>query len=335
MTTTRPDGSRDGGTPAREQAGRPHGRTLLRALLCLAVALPALAAAHDTWLEQRPAPAGRVELALTTGELFPTAQTAIAAQSLVDRGCLSAAGRRVPLQPAAASPTALSLRAVPPRGDSIAQCWVQTEAFDVEVPQRLVPVYLREIAAPDHVRLAWAEHVQQGLPWQERYTKHARISLEAATAPPAAIAPPMALDIEIDNVGALRAGETLRFRVLRDGQPLADQAVELRGDTSRFGVWRKTDAEGRASVPVPFAGRWVLRATDLRLLEARPGHWESRFITHTFTVASAQAAGPQGRTLLGAGGQPNGTAIPKARSANHSSARATMSTEPPISTARR
>lgn len=327
MGTTR----RDGG----EEVGRSHGRVRLWALLCLAAVLPAVATAHDTWLEQRPGAAGRVELALTTGELFPVAQTAIDARSLVDRGCWSSSGQRVALHAGAALPTALALRATPGRGDPITQCWVQTEAFDVEVPQRLVPVYLREIAAPDNVRRAWAEHVQQGLPWQERYTKHARISLAqaAATTAPAAVPPPMALDIEIDNVGALRAGETLRFRVLRDGQPLADQAVELRGDMSPLGIWRKTDAEGRASVPVPFPGRWVLRATDLRLLVARPGHWESRFITHTFTVASAQAAGPPGRNLLAAGGQPNGPAIPKARSANHSSATAAMSTEPPISTA--
>ncbi len=318
---------------------RSRGRAPLRALLFLAVALPAAAAAHDTWLEQRPGRAGRVELALSTGELFPAAQTGIAAQSLVDRGCWSASGRRVPLQAAMALPTALALRAAPRRGDTIAQCWVQTEAFDVEVPRPLVPVYLREIAASDSVRRAWAEQAQQGLPWQERYTKHARISLEqpVAAAAPATPPPPMALDIEIDiDIEApLRAGETLRFRMLRDGRPLANQAVELRGEMSRFGVWRQTDAEGRARVPVPFPGRWLLRATELRPLADRPGHWESRFVTHTFTVAPAEAASAQGRGQLAAGGQPSSPSTPRARSANHSSATTTMTAEPPISTARR
>jgi hypothetical protein len=103
----------------------------------------------------------------------------------------------------------------------------------------------------------------------------------------------MALDIEIDDAGHLRAGQTLRFRVWRDGRPLAGQAVELRGEASRFGLWRRTDAEGRASVPLPWAGRWLLRATDLRPVPGRVGHWDSRFVTHAFS-AGPPAAEPPG-----------------------------------------
>lgn len=310
-------------------------RAVLRALSGLAVALPLVAAAHDTWLETREAPPGRVELALTTGELFPTAQTAVAARSLVDRGCLSSSGRRVPLQAAAASPTALTLRAaVPAQGGTIGQCWVQTEAFDVEVPQNLVATYLREIAAPEDVRRTWAEHVRHGLPWQERYTKHARISLgEPQDSAPVANATPMALDIVIDTARPWRAGEALHFQMLRDGLPLAGQAVELRGEASRFGLWRRTDAEGRASVPVPFPGRWVLRATDLRPRAGRPGHWESRFVTHAFSVGPAEAPASEVRSAVAADDQPKSPSTPKARSANHHSATPTMSAEPPISTA--
>jgi len=270
----------------------------------LAVLVPTLAAAHDTWLEQRPARAGRVELALTTGELFPNAQTAIAASSLVDRGCVAASGRRLPLHAGPSEPSALTLRAVAGPGDAITGCWVQTGPFDVEVPPHLVPVYLREIGAPEGVRQVWAAHRQQGLPWLERYTKHARISLAGQPmAVPPSPSPTMALDVEIVTVGRLRAGDTLEFRVLRDGQPLAGQAVELRGDMSRLGLWRHTDGEGRASVPVPFAGRWVLRATDLRPVPDRTGHWESRFVTHTFSVeANTGAVNEAHRPLAAAHG---------------------------------
>lgn len=330
-------------------------------MACLAALVPAVAVAHDTWLEQRPAPAGNVELALTSGEVFPIAQTSIAASSLIDSGCVSAAGRRVLLRAGQAGPSALTLHAAPHSGDTVAACWVQTESFDVKLPARLVPTYLREIAAPESVRQAWAAHQQQGLPWIERYTKHARISLsgQPGGSPPSASAsasasssssssaspspspsPAMALDIEIEAVGGLRAGDTLRFRVLRDGQPLAGQAVELRGDTSRLGLWRQTDVDGRASVPVPFAGRWVLRATDLRPVPDRAGHWESRFVTHAFSVeAAARPTSAAPRPLAAAHGtdsgtrQPNSPSMPKARSANHSNATPTISTEPPISTA--
>ncbi|MBL8347309.1 MAG: DUF4198 domain-containing protein [Rubrivivax sp.] len=339
--------------------GRGRG---FRRVACLAALVPAVAAAHDTWLEQRPAPAGNVELALTSGELFPTAQTSVAASSLIDSGCVSTSGRRVLLRAGKTGPSALTLHAAPLSGDPVAACWVQTDSFDVELTARLVPIYLREIAAPESVRQAWAAYQQQGLPWLERYTKHARISLSGQPGgppPPSASlsaspspSPAMALDIEIEAVGRLRAGDTLRFRVLRDGQPLAGQAVELRGDMSPLGLWRQTDSEGRASVPVPFAGRWVLRATDLRPVPDRPGHWESRFVTHAFSVeAAARPAGVAERTLTAALGthtrigartgpdvsygnrQPKSPSMPKARSANHSSATPTMSTEPPISTA--
>jgi len=280
--------------------------------MTLALASPAAALAHDSWLERRGtpipgAPATSVELALTTGELFPAAQTPIAAASLTQRGCLSTSGRPVALQPGRASASALSLHArvaEDPRADrapdALYTCWVQTEAFDVQVADHLVPVYLREIAAPEPVRLAWAEMQRLGQPWIERYTKHARISFEAPFEAPAEVdarpdapaAPPMALDIEIESVGTLRVGQVLHFRVLRDGEPLADQAVELRGAMSRLGLWRRTDAEGRASVPLLFVGRWVLRAVDLRPGPGRPGQWVSRFVTHAFSAQAAAARAP-------------------------------------------
>jgi uncharacterized GH25 family protein len=276
--------------------------------LTLALASPAAALAHDSWLERRDTPppglpATTVELALTTGELFPISQTPIAAASLTQRACQSTTGRQVALRPGRASASALSLHARAAEGprangapDALHTCWVQTEAFDVQVADHLVPVYLREIGAPEPVRQAWAEMQQLGQPWIERYTKHARISFEAqAEVEPQTDslgAPPMALDIEIEAMSALRAGQQLHFRVLRDGVPLAHQAVELRGAMSRLGLWRRTDAEGRASVPLLFAGRWVLRAVDLRPAPGRPGQWESRFVTHAFSARAAASSAP-------------------------------------------
>lgn len=317
----------------RHAAPRPRAPGWACGLLVLA---PHIAFAHDTWLEPRPGPAGRVHLALTTGELFPAGETPVAAQALVDRGCTLASGRRVALRPSGAAPgTSLALQAAVPVGASPGTCWVQTQAFDVEVPARLVPTYLREIGASVELRQAWAMQLEQGQPWIERYTKHARISFAAAPAVKPAVArreaaapvPPMALDIEIEDVASVRAGTLLRYRVLRDGRPLAGQAVELRGEMSPLGLWRRSDAEGYASVPVPFAGRWVLRATDLRPVAApsgtaagssgSAGRWESRFVTHAFTAQPAPAPQPS---------------MPNARSANHSSATHAMSTEPPTST---
>jgi uncharacterized GH25 family protein len=74
----------------------------------------------------------------------------------------------------------------------------------------------------------------------------------------------------------------LKFQVLREGQPLAGLDVELISAQVRTGFWLRTDAQGLAEVRLPLAGRWLLRATELRQTDAAAGRWESRFITLAF-----------------------------------------------------
>jgi uncharacterized GH25 family protein len=92
----------------------------------------------------------------------------------------------------------------------------------------------------------------------------------------------------------VQVGDALEFQVLRDGAPLAEQAVEFRSDLSRFGVWRRTDAQGRVRFTPPLAARWVLRGVDLRLDEADPDRWRSRFLVLGFEVVpKAPPAAPK------------------------------------------
>jgi hypothetical protein len=148
-------------------------------------------------------------------------------------------------------------------------------------------LYLREINPPAWVRGEWARLQSAGLPWKERYAKHARIELPGGSGPAQPVA--MAMDVLLDE-RAPRVGQVLGFQVLRDGRPLPDQAVELRGDMSPLGIWRRTDAEGRASVQVPLPGRWVLRGTDLRRSDSAPDQFESRFFNLAFEVQARDAA---------------------------------------------
>jgi uncharacterized GH25 family protein len=89
----------------------------------------------------------------------------------------------------------------------------------------------------------------------------------------------MALEIVIAGEQPVAVGQPLAFQVLRDGTPLPGLAVELVSERNAFGVWRETDRDGMLRHRLPFAGRWLLRATDLR--PAGPGAttWESRFVT--------------------------------------------------------
>jgi len=261
--------------------------------IALAIALTALlcaapARAHDTWFAPLPAQApGSVALALGTGNHFPVQESGIEARYLVHSGCRhDPAGPVIALQPIGNSATALALHVKSASAQPLS-CWAQTSAFDVVLEPSKIAVYLKDIQASASVREAWARMSARGVPWQERYTKHARIELQPGASAAAPVE--MAMDVLFEAPARTpRSGDALQFRVLRDGRPLPDFAVELRGDRSPIGLWSKTDAEGRVRFTAPLPGRWVVRGTDLRLSEHEPDLWVSRFVTLAFDVAAVQ-----------------------------------------------
>jgi hypothetical protein len=258
-------------------------------LLALCLLSSGTAQAHDTWFELRPeAPGGELRLALGTGNRFPMMEFPLGIEQLQHSGCRSAAAAE-PLLHDGDEAQALRLRAAAAPAGAALSCWAQTQAFEAELTPPLVALYLKEIQAPATLREAWAEQQRRGKRWTERYTKHARIELPGADGL-YADAVPGGMALELLLVGGprpLRAGETVEFRLLRDGQPLAGQALELHSEVSPLGLWRRTDAEGRVRFTLPLAGRWVLRGTELRLSESAAVLWESRFVTLAFEVGAA------------------------------------------------
>lgn len=271
-----------------DTVARPIGRRL-RALLAIgALAWAQAAHAHDSWFEERASTApSELRLMLGTGH-YPALESSVGLGAMVRHGCQRGAGEAVPLQIVREVREALQLRARLP-GSGHATCWTQMVSFDTQIEPRLVQAYFKEINASPAIRQTWAEMLARGVRWTERYTKHARIELfdEAANAEaPAPAALPMGMDIVFEGLQAApRAGETLAFRVLRDGAGLADQPVQLLTARSRVGFWVKTDSEGRAQVRVPLSGSWLLRAVDLRPIGN--DRWDSRFVTLAFEVAAA------------------------------------------------
>jgi hypothetical protein len=295
------------------------------AAAALAAVLGGAAQAHDTWFAPLPAARGGIALALGTGNQFPVHESGIDIKHLLYSGCRhEPGGAPMALQRTADAPTALHVRVRAERGLPLS-CWAQTAAFDVELADDKIALYLKEIQAPADVRHAWAQMRARGVPWKERYTKHARIELNPDAG--ASVPVNMAMDVLLEAPQRTpRRGEPMQFRVLRNGQPLADFSVELRGDSSPLGIWRKTDAEGRVRFPAPLPGRWVLRGTDLRVSERAPDTWESRFVTLAFEIADDR---PSDRPQALSSDRPN------ARSTNHTAATSAISTEPPAITVRR
>lgn len=259
--------------------------------------LSTLAFAHDSWFEARPSPRiGEVRLALGTGNQFPVLESSVGAGALVEHGCRSGNGPVRKLLITRDAPVALELRAgrvlpAQPRNALAVTCWAEMPTFELEVAPDKIGLYLDEVNASKALRDTWAAMRARGLPWRERYTKHARIEWFDArlnaqdTAPPPAAPAPMGMDIVLDGpLVPPRAGQTLAFTVLRDGQPLPGQAIELRNDRSAIGLWLRTDDSGRASVRLPFAANYLLRGVDLRPVGEPPESWDSRFITLAFSV---------------------------------------------------
>jgi len=289
--------------PNPSAINRSRAGTLACMLTLLALATPARA--HDTWwTTEPPTERGELALALGTGNQFPRYDTTVSLQQVARSGCLTHTSADNPSRPFALRwmadrPDAVVLRTtrpVPPAQPI--SCWAQLVPLEVRIDKpETVAIYLDEIHATPAVRARWAALSARGVAWQETYVKHARTELSpalpgggpannpAASAPPTPAIPSLGMDVRIESPQRpLRVGDTLRAQVLRDGQPLAGQAMELRSDLSPLGLWRTTDAQGRLEITVPLAARWLLRGVDLRPSADNVDQWDSRFVTLAFEV---------------------------------------------------
>ena len=267
-------------------------RAVLYAALCLGASQ---GRSHDSWLSpaRGAAPPGQLLLELATGNRYPVQEFSQTPASVAQSGCSNGAAR-TPLRPLAVQPRWLDLASSVPETGAPLSCWVELAPAEIEIEPPRVAVYFAEIKATPANRQAWADMRSRALPWRETYRKFARIELDSAPAASpervAAARRPAGLDLEIVLLGTqpISAGQPLEFQVIRDGRPLAGFAVELVSERSALGVWARTDADGKLRHRLPFAGRWLLRGTDLRLSAQRPDTWESRFVT------LAIEAGPAG-----------------------------------------
>lgn len=263
---------------------RPVARGLLGLLLA---AGGAGAAAHDTWLNLSGTPAAQLRtLALQTGERYPLADSGHAPESVARSGCIDAAGTERALRPREAQSTALRMRV---RTDSAMalSCWVELKPRQAELADSAAEAYLRDIHAPADIVAHWQELRRRGVAWRESYVKLARVELRGEGAPQrAAPREPLGQGLEILPLGTAqpRAGGALRLRVLHDGRPLEGLAVEFVSERSRFGVWQRSDASGEIAFTFPYAGQWLLRATQLELPSPPSHEWRSRFATLLLNV---------------------------------------------------
>ncbi len=149
---------------------------------------------------------------------------------------------------------------------------------------------LREVHAGEALREAWGRQ-PAATPWREhlsRYVKtFVRVGEPFVAQEDWARAMGAALEIipEQDPT-RLRAGDRLSVKVVREGTPLQNFALNFTtADDSRDHVVF-TDLSGRAEVTLDATGRWLIHGTDLRLAEKPEKNetWVSAFASLALEV---------------------------------------------------
>lgn len=171
-----------------------------------------------------------------------------------------------------------------------AACWVELKPQEIALTAELARAYLDDIHAADRVRAAWTAQQRDGIGWREVYRKFIRIELPALQdgrdLDLAELRRPLGFPLELVPAGGqpLRARVESEFLVLADGKPAAELQVEFVSRRSPVGIWRRSDAEGRVRLALPYAGEWLLRTTvmDVPATVAQP--WQSRYASLTVVV---------------------------------------------------
>jgi uncharacterized GH25 family protein len=261
-------------------------RIFTTTLLTLIVAL--VVSAHDTWLAPRRVnvkPKTHVLFDLTSGMAFPSLETSIKPDRVDAAGC-RLLNKFAELTKRMNAPKSLVF--VGTFNDpGIATCWIELNPRQLELNDKQVDEYFDEIDASQSVRDVW-KNMKAPKRWREVYVKHAKTFIyvgdpggDQSWSEPVN----MALEIvPVKNPAALRVGDELPIRVLRKSNSVPNLRVNLLLAGQRHGDFQTTDSEGRASFRIKRAGRYLIRATDLRPSTKPDLEWESDFTTLTVEI---------------------------------------------------
>lgn len=127
---------------------------------------------------------------------------------------------------------------------------------------------------------------------RERYSKHVKTILQVGDIRTEDHARPLGFPAEIllqKNPAAVKVGDTLGFKALIKGQPMAGQLVyaSFEGFQAKDGQGRavklRTDATGAGSFKVSQAGRWYITLINMQKMTG-DATYESNWSTLTFEV---------------------------------------------------
>ena len=243
-----------------------------------------VARAHDTWLQpmQFIAKAGSaLVFEMTSADGFKGPDTAIKPDR-IDHVIGRLGSEAIAFAAPVAGEKALRFTAALAR-PGVAMVGVELKPRVLELTPDKIELYLEEIHAGEALRALWAA-VPEPRHWRESYVKHAKtfVSVGEHAATDRTWAEPLGLALEVvpeRDPTALRVGDALPVRVLKNGKPLAGFTLGFvaAGETAEHVA--TTDAQGRASAVLDARGAWLIPGTDLRRTTAAGLEWESDFTT--------------------------------------------------------
>lgn len=268
---------------------------VIAGMMLLAASLGALRAAqaHDFWLVPdafQIADGMQLSVRGQTSSNFPTSESAVTPERVTEARVIGASDD-VRVTDVGTSGTSLLLRNRP-RGAG-------QRIVAVSLAPRLVrasgPEFRRYMELEGAAELAKRYEREGILPKTDsitrRYAKYAKTIVEVGSGGARAysiVVGQPAEFVPLSDPGALRAGDTLRIRLVYAGVPLSAAHVEAGlapAGGSRIDLALETDANGIVRVPVGRAGLWNVRS--LHIVPAPHGSgadWDSHFVTFVFRV---------------------------------------------------
>ncbi len=253
--------------------------------------------AHETWILPSAfsvAPGTALDVTLSTGSAFPTPQIGTAPDDVTYTRLRQRHGM-VELTDRSRAEHALQLR-VPALREGVAVVYALLPPAPVQLSLTQVAQYFDEVKATNEVRAQWAAQRRQQATWAESFTKQAKTCIRVASSTSTKAKPvnddgcqrAVGLPLEIvplESPFALRAGQSLRVRLLWQGKPLAGASVGQVIEPAPDRTFVTTDAQGVARIALDRAGRALIFSVFLRPTD-KPGHWLSDFSTLTVQVAA-------------------------------------------------
>lgn len=269
----------------------PHGMSR-RAAICVAAGVYLLNIfplfAHDTWIVPSTfatAAGKEVRFDITSGMKFPALDAGPKADRIAKAG-FRLGSKTGDLKDFFGSKEALRVsRSFDENGVAIA--WLQSLPKQLELTDEQVAEYLEEARAPSDIRSAW-ERQKGKAKWKEEYIKYAKTAVAVGNAASdESWNQPVGLILEIvplSNPTTIKAGQSVAFKMLRDGKPLPNAALALVREGSEERVYQTTNAEGVATFPFTKAGKHLLTTMILESPTSDPPLWHSNFSTFTLEV---------------------------------------------------